>query len=263
MRNPLWGLMVAGCVALSVTGCASLKTAGKAAGRNPVAGLASKADKPGQNERELRLSMGRIKEREGQLQKAREIYESLLQEQSEDATAHHRLGVVLTRLGDMDGGLEHLRQADSLQPDHAPILNDLGYACMMSNRFDVAQQIFLTAIEQDPGDQRALNNLALAYGYNGDMENCFATFRRTMPEAEALSNLGYVAMQIGRRDMATSCFSRALAIDPEQKRAAEALVQVADLDRQLQQRKDLAAATKELQQPEQDVIQAGATAPRK
>jgi len=194
---------------------------------------------------ETKFSLAKIRENEGQVNQAKTIYEQLVTADPNRSEYRHRYGIALTRLGQFEDGMEQLRQADALDPDNPSILNDLGYCCIMAGRFDVAQQVLKTSQELNPTNERVQNNLAIAYGFAGEFDKAFATFRRTMPEAEALANLGYVATQTGRTDFAVDCYSRALRLDPTHRRAAEALAQIADLDRQVQQRRSIAQATQD------------------
>jgi Flp pilus assembly protein TadD len=191
-----------------------------------------------------RFSLAKLREQEGNFTGARQLYQELLQTSPNHAGAHHRLGIVEIRLGEVEKGLDHLRRAEAAAPDNIAILNDLGYACLTTGRPELAQQVLMTALEINPHDERTINNLAMAYGLTGQFDKAFATFRRKLSEAEALSNLGYVATQAGDIKFATDCYSRALSLNPELNEAAEALAQLADIERQVEQHKAIADATK-------------------
>lgn len=190
------------------------------------------------------FNVAKLREQEGDYHVARKLYQELLRLNPEHAGTHHRLGIVEIRLGEAEKGLDHLRRAEAAAPENIAILNDLGFACITTGRPEVAQQVLMTALDINPHDERAVNNLAMAYGLTGQFDKAFATFRRKLDEAEALSNLGYVATQSGDMKFATECYSRALSLDPQLNEAAEALAQLADLERQVEQHKSIAAATK-------------------
>lgn len=195
-----------------------------------------------QNSLDTKFNLAQVREQEGELHKAEEMYRALSEADPKNGDYQHRLGVVLCREGKLDKGLEALRIADSLKPDQPEILNDLGYATLMVGKFELAEQVFAAVLEIDPQNERAINNQGIALGMAGRYDEAFAHFRRVKPEAEALANLGYVAMQTGRRDFALDCYSRALRRDPELRSAAEAMTQLADLDHQIEQRKMIANA---------------------
>ncbi|MDA0590284.1 MAG: hypothetical protein O3C17_19970 [Planctomycetota bacterium] len=79
-----------------------------------------------------------------------------------------------------------------------------------------------------------------------------------MTEAQAMSNLGYIATQTGKKDFAIECYSRALDLDSDMTEAKEALVQLADLDRRLEHRKSIASVTAS---NADEVIHASSTVP--
>lgn len=190
------------------------------------------------------FNVAKLREQEGDFHVARKLYQELLQLNPDHAGTHHRLGIVEIRLGEAEKGLDHLRRAEAAAPENMAILNDLGFACITTGRPELAQQVLITALEINPHDERAINNLAMAYGLTGQFDKAFATFRRKLNEAEALSNLGYVATQAGDLKFAAECYSRALSLNPGLNEAGEALAQLADLERQVEQQKSIAAATK-------------------
>ena len=201
---------------------------------------------------QTRLSIARVREQEGKLSTAASILKELCESDPKNAEYAHRYGIVLSRLGDFKDGVKWLAQADALKPDTPEILSDLGFACLMTGRASQAVQVLLVALELDPQNTRAVNNLGLAHGYLGEYDKAHEMFLRTMTEAEAMSNLGYVATQAGNKDFAIQCYSRALDLNPDLTNAKEALVQLAELDQRLAERNSIAQASR---QPS-DVVQA-------
>jgi Flp pilus assembly protein TadD len=191
-----------------------------------------------------RYSVARVREQEGKLSSAATILKELCAADPQNAVYTHRYGIVLSRLGDFEQGLKWLAKADALSPENSKILNDLGYACLMTGRAEQAVQVFATSLELDPQNTRALNNLALAHGYMGQYDKAHELFLKTMTEAEAMSNLGYVATQAGNKDFAINCYSRALDLDPELTEAKEGLVQLAELEQRLDERQAIAKASR-------------------
>ena len=189
---------------------------------------------------ESQFEMARANETDGQLAKAETAYRSLSAAKPKVARYHQRRGVVLTRLGQRQAGLAELEIARQLEPSNTNILNDLGYASLQSGEPVKAAELFKKTLELDPQNKRANNNLALAVGYDGDLKESFRLFQTTMPEAEALANLGYLATQNGKTDLAVKAYSRALTLEPEKTSAAEALTQLALMDRDLEQTRSIA-----------------------
>lgn len=204
----------------------------------------------------MKYSLAQLRENDDQLVEAKKSYEELLEADPENAEYNHRYGVLLCKLGRHEEGIEFLRKADSVQPNNVDVLNDLGFACMVTGRNELAIGVLETALEVDPRNSRATNNLAMAHGYMGNFDEAYSLFSQMMPEAQAMANLGYIATQSGRKDFAIECYSRALDLDPDMTQAKEALVQLADLERRIDQRKSIAAVT---ESNESAVVHASAT----
>lgn len=191
-------------------------------------------------DQEMQFDLARANETDGQLAKAEAGYRELCGAKPNVSRYQQRWGVVLTRMGQREAGLAALERAHKLEPDNANILNDLGYAYLKIGEAAKAAELFRKTLESDPQNKRANNNLALAVGYEGDLKESFRMFQNTMPESEALTNLGYVATQNGNTDLAVKAYSRALTLEPDKRSAAEALTQLALLDRDIEQTRSIA-----------------------
>lgn len=222
------GFRLAGLLLCVLLGCSSAKPFAKTVSPQKLA------------DQEIQFEMARGNEKEGQLAKAEASYRELCEAKPDVARYHQRFGVVLTRLGKRDEGIAELERARQMEPQNTNILNDLGYAHLQSGESAKAVTLFKKTLEIDSQNKRANNNLALALGYEGDLKESFRTFQNTMPEAEALTNLGYVATQNGNTNLAVKAYSRALTLEPDKKSAAEALTQLALLDQDIEQTRDIA-----------------------
>lgn len=210
------------CLAiLPGAGCSSVKTAVRTL--NPDS----------RREREAALTMARVHEQEGKLQKAAEIYAKLHEQDAEQPQVCHRLGVVQMGLGNEEEGLLLLEQANVLDPGNADVLNDLGYAYIVTGEIEQGETLLREAYELDPGNERTMNNLALAAGMAGRYDESLAMYEQVISKAEALANLGYIAAQRGEGPKAVEYYSRALDVDPKLTEAGEALAQLAEMKREV------------------------------
>lgn len=192
------------------------------------------------SEQETQFELARAQESEGQLAKAEATLRELCAAKPNDPQYRQRLGVVLTRLGQRPAGIAELEQAHLLATQNTHIINDLGYAYLQSGDSAKAIEMFRKTLAIDPQDRRANNNLALAVGYDGDLKESYRLFQSTVTEAEALSNLGYLAAQNGKTDLAIKAYSRVLTLEPDRKSAAEALTQLALLNSNQQANQSIA-----------------------
>lgn len=77
------------------------------------------------------------------------------------ADAHHGLGLCLARLGRLQEGVGALREAASLAPHDARILNNLGHALKLQGEREEAVAMFKAALQADPAHAQARYNLAM------------------------------------------------------------------------------------------------------
>lgn len=225
------GLRLTGVLLCLAVGCSSTK---------PFATRLKPAKPAKQTEHEMQFEMAHAQETDGQLAKAEAAYKKLCETQPRVAQYHQRRGVVLTKIGQRPDGIAELEKASQLEPSNTNILNDLGYAYLQSGEATKAAELFKIVLTLDPQDKRANNNLALAVGYNGDLKESFRIYQSTMPEADALSNLGYLATQNGKTDLAVKAYSRALTLEPDNTSAAEALTQLALMGQDIEQTRSIA-----------------------
>jgi Tfp pilus assembly protein PilF len=173
------------------------------------------------------LALARLSERHGQLDQASKIYSKVLSRDPNHLTAHHRLGVVETRRGQLEAATAHFSAAAQIQPPSAELLSDMGYAYYLTGNLTEAESMLSQSLRLNPDNKAACNNLALVLGSQGKLDQSLALFRRAGDEASAHANLGYLQSQMGMLKEAEASFHRALDHDPKLKPAAQALLQVA------------------------------------
>ncbi|MBS0265040.1 MAG: tetratricopeptide repeat protein [Planctomycetes bacterium] len=215
---------------------------------------ASTVDQP-QN----KLAMARLSERHGQLKQARDLYESELQKDPNNALIHHRLAVIASREERGEDAFRHFETARQLAPHNAQVLSDLGYAYYLRHDLDDAEACLKQAVAADPQYKAARNNLGIVLGVRGKFEEAMAQFRKTGSEAAAYANMGYVHSQLGDLDQALQHYNHALSLDSEMRPAAEAMVQLHALKSQVEAQ----IATLEAKSPKSVATAAKAPSPAK
>lgn len=207
------GLLLA-CAPLTGTGCASLSS--KLSAIPMVARQRSAAD-------QYRAALQA--EQKQDFAKARDLYASLQQQSPNVAAYSHRMGVVCTQLGDHATATKYFEHARQLEPGNAPLLTDMGYSAILQKDYSRAEGLLSAAVKLRPDNTRAVNNLALAMGYQGRFDESLATFRKINSESQSLTNLAYIHSERNEREQAVNCYRRAVALDPNNKVAATALAQ--------------------------------------
>ena len=236
-----------GCFALFVLATISASGCNKAAYQSAMATPEMPALIGNTDKLESQLSIARLQEHQGQLRDAADRYQQLAAKNPKNATIPHRLGIIESKGGKHDVANKHFRRSLELDPHNAEVLNDWGYSFFLQGKLDEAETALRMALKEVPGDKRATNNLALALGHAGKTEESLALFRQVSGEAPAWVNLGYVHVSLGEGEKAAECFAKALSIDDRLVTAANALVQIAELQQQAEQRtarKRQVAATK-------------------
>ena len=204
------------------------------------------------NDGATQFAIARVREKKGDLRKAERDYRDLTQKHPDMVKAWHRLGVVTARLssraddvrmdhssrsvasssGDspqrsIDQAVEYFERAAELDPNSPDIATDHGYALFTDGQSDAAEKHLRGVAERFPNDERAILNLALITGLNGNTEESMRLYQQVCTEAEACSNLGYIHAQLGDIESAVYCYSQALSMDQGLEKAAFALVQLA------------------------------------
>ncbi|CAE8702673.1 unnamed protein product, partial [Polarella glacialis] len=89
-------------------------------------------------------------------------------------------------------------------------------AALESGQLQEAEQLYLAALEAEPGSTEALNNLGVLAGRRGALEEADARYRRAAelePRHGAFqANLGIVALQRGLWGQAAPSLRRAIAL---------------------------------------------------
>ena len=182
------------------------------------------------------VALGRLCERSGEVEQARQLYQLVLKKNPQSAAAHHRLAVLACKQQQFEEADRHFQQALALEPNDANLLSDLGYALYLQNRLPEAEAQLRRAVEADPQLASAQNNLGLVLGQQRRYGESLAMFRRAGSEAEAYANLAFVHAQQGNLEPAEALYSQSLTHNNRLRPAAHGLLQVAQRKRLLQSR---------------------------
>ena len=120
----------------------------------------------GRNTDELRYFEAEARRELGQFTAAEALYRGLLHGRLA-AKAYHGLGLLYASR-DMNMAIANLREATRRNPTDAASRSDLGYALLKARRYSEAQPELATAVELDPGSDKARNNLLLLLMVKGD-----------------------------------------------------------------------------------------------
>jgi len=176
---------------------------------------------------ETYFAAGELFEAQGLLGKAITQYRKAVAVNHKFAAAHHRLGVLLGKIGRHDEAADVLRQATKFNSEDAVLRNNLGFELVLLERWDEAVGEFRRAIELNPQFARAHVNLGLTLSQLDRFDEALAAFQRALPEADSYYNLGLMLRGKRRYEAAAAAFRRTLEIAPAFSAADKQLAEMA------------------------------------
>ncbi len=128
-------------------------------------------------------------------------------------------GIALERSGQFQRAEADLKAAIAIRPDHAGLLNYLGYSWIDRNiNLDEGLELIQKAVELAPDDGYILDSLGWAYFRMGRFEEAVAPLEKAIltMSADPVVNdhLGDVYWMVGRKREAEIQWKRALSLDP-------------------------------------------------
>ncbi len=196
-------------------------------------------------------------QRAGRLGQAEQLYNQVLQINSDQPDALHHLGLIAYRVGNLDQSVELLRRAVHHAPRNPLFHFNLGVVLQRQARWDEAEDSYRAAVNLKPGYAEALGNLGTVLREQGKLEKAVACFEKALSSnpsyVEAHNSLGVTLREQGNLEQAVAAYERALRLKPdhieahcnlgivlkEQGRLDEA---VASLDRALRLKPDYVKA---------------------
>jgi len=155
----------------------------------------------------------------GNLSKAEQVYQQILQAEPNQPVALHYLGVIASQVGKNDVAVELIKQALAGKPEYAEARNNLGFALQEQGKIDDAIVSFNEAISIKPDYADAYNNLGNALHVQGKLDDAVYSYRKALEinpnYAKAHYNVGIVYSELGELDDAVASYRKALAIKPD------------------------------------------------
>ncbi|MFT5527298.1 MAG: Tfp pilus assembly protein PilF [Pirellulaceae bacterium] len=184
---------------------------------------------------ERMISFARLQERHGKAGEATKLFQKVIEFSPENSMAHHRLGVIAAKTGNLEAAFAHFEQAKGDSPS-PQLLGDIGYAHYLSGDHPQAEESFRQALKLNPELKGTRNNLGVVLAESKRYDEALEEFMLAGTEAQAFSNLAFIQSQ--HRDLrgAKENYLRALDLDSDLKPAAEALLQLAEFTGGLEKR---------------------------
>lgn len=107
------------------------------------------------------------------------------------------------------------REIAAKSPDQAGVYNNIGVNELTQGNYAAAIVNFSKAFMLDGNNERIINNLAMAFALYGQEDQALRLFSKTVGEAAAWNNLGYLYMTRKRYDDAERALQKALELNPK------------------------------------------------
>jgi tetratricopeptide (TPR) repeat protein len=154
----------------------------------------------------------------GDMRRAEQLYRRVLENEPNNTTALHELGVAALQTGRPEMAADYLRQAVALDGGNAKALNHLGVALASLERSEEAVECLKKAVQMDPRMPDAHYNLAKVLGSAKRFEEAVFTYQASLQlqpgNPEAQFNLGNTLRDLGRLDDATASYRAAIRLRP-------------------------------------------------
>jgi tetratricopeptide (TPR) repeat protein len=153
----------------------------------------------------------------GNPRRAVDLYRESLVGDPGNARTYYDLALALDRTGDDAGERQALEKALQLDPQLAPVHNQLGLLHLQARQNSQAEEQFKAAIALDPQYAEAQNNLGVLYGQlsrDADAERLFRQATENNPQyGQAFANLGLILAGESRDTEAAQALESALRLN--------------------------------------------------
>lgn len=133
----------------------------------------------------------------------------------DDTRITTELAITYDLQGKDDLAGELFREVSQKIPDQASALNNLGVDQIFNKQYREAIVSLKQALQLQPDDEQVSNNMAMALALAGEEAQALTFFTKTVGEAAAWNNLGYLYMTQGRLDDAERALRRAQDLNPK------------------------------------------------
>ncbi len=159
------------------------------------------------------------------------VYERALAVTEGNQVIEGNYGSLLLRRGDLAGAERHLLRALEIAPHNSGTLTNLAGVYLNTARYGLAIEMYDRAIAADPTFSGRLGDYYYGYGFSlaqlGRYDEAEAQYQRAIEvnpaDAEAHNDLGNIAMLRGQTQKAAGLYARAVELKPDYQMARQNL----------------------------------------
>ncbi|WP_136805719.1 tetratricopeptide repeat protein [Desulfosediminicola flagellatus] len=157
----------------------------------------------------------------GKLNEAEDNFRAALAISPNRWKTHEYLGLIASQQQDLKRAIACFEQALELQPENDGYINNLAVSYYIDGDIDEALRL-LSELAKSSRTRKVHNNLALVYFKLGYYEEAMASFKRgSESEAEAYNSIGYQFLVSKQFVRAIEAFERAIDLNPKYYIAAD------------------------------------------
>ncbi len=172
-------------------------------------------------------------QRNGELERAKNLYLGVLQEQPDNVDALHLYGLACHQQGDHNTAIEYIEKAVRLMPAQPVLRNNLGDALHRAGQLEAALEQLQKALELQPAYAGAHQNLGAVFSAMGEYEHALRhsseAVRLDPDKPEAWCDHGLVLLGHAQLEEAADAFRTALKLRPAYPKVANSLLYVLNL----------------------------------
>lgn len=168
---------------------------------------------------DTRLALAAVEGNLGNLEAARSLYSLILERDANNFIALQGLGLVLTRLNEVERGLELLNRALALKPDDTDLIRNLATIMEQQNRNTEALAHYKRLTELLPEDASAWLRQGVLYFKDNQLSESLKALeeakKRDYASRQISSLLGLINYQLGDYDRAEIELRKAINLDAD------------------------------------------------
>ena len=150
----------------------------------------------------------------GQFDSAINSYKQALKIKADDAEVYSNMGNALKGKGDLEAAIDSYKKALKIKPDYAEAYNNIGTVLNDKGDIDAAIDSYNMALKIKPDYAEAYNNVGNTLQGSGQLGLAIDSYKKALKiksdYAEAYNNLGATLLKLGRYEEAGASFNQAI-----------------------------------------------------
>ena len=146
------------------------------------------------------------------------LWKDTLKKNPRSWMAYNNLGIIVTKQGNLNQGVEYFKKALTINPVHLEAYNNLGAAYTKQGRLTDAIPVYERALAIKPNHPKTLNNLGIVYAKTERIDDAIHEYRKALSVSpryiEAHYNLGNAFLKKGSFEDAIAAYKLVLALQP-------------------------------------------------